>query len=84
MSRIRNSSALSYSMFRNSQPAAPRPVQRIPAYAPTEADIARESRQIFYGQLMHDGMDEEQAYQATVQHFAIQDHALIGAIRNEE
>ena len=62
----------------------PRPVQRIPAYAPTEADIARESRQIFYGQLLHDGMDEEQAYQATVEHFAIQDHALIGAIRNEE
>jgi len=83
VSRIRNSSALAYSMFRDSQPA-PRPVQRIPAYQPTEADIARESRQIFYGQLLHDGMDEEQAYQATVEHFAIQDHALIGAIRNEE
>lgn len=83
MSRIRNSSALAYSMFRDSQPA-PQPVQRIPAYVPTEADIARESRQIFYGQLLHDGMDEEQAYQATVEHFAIQDHALIGAIRNEE
>lgn len=83
MSRIRNSSALSYSMFRNSQPA-PRPVQRIPAYTPTEADIARESRQIFYGQLLHDGMDEEQAYQATVQHFAINDHRAIGAIREEE
>lgn len=84
MSRIRSSSALSYSMFRNSQPAAPRPVQRIPAHQPTEAEIMRESRQIYYGQLIHDGMDEEAAYQATVQHFAIQDHATIGAIREEE
>lgn len=82
MSRIRNSSALAYSMFRNNQPA--RPVQRIPAHQPTEAEIMRESRQIYYGQLIHDGMDEEAAYQATVQHFAIQDHATIGAIREEE
>lgn len=63
---------------------APRPVQRIPAYVPTAEEIARESRQIYYGQLIHDGMDEEAAYQATIAHFAIQDHALIGAIRNEE
>lgn len=83
MSRIRSSSALAYSMFRNSQPT-PRPVQRIPAHQPTEADIARESRQIYYGQLIHDGMDEEAAYQATVEHFAIQDHATIGTIREEE
>lgn len=82
MSRIRNSSALAYSMW--ARTAAPRPVQRIPAYEPTEADIQRESRQIYYGQLLHDGMDEEDAYQATVEHFAIQDHATIGAIREEE
>ena len=82
MSRVRDSSALAYSMW--ARTAAPRPVQRIPAYAPTEADIQRESRQIFYGQLLHDGMDEEAAYQATVEHFAINDHRAIGAIRNEE
>jgi hypothetical protein len=63
---------------------APRPVQRTPAHQPTEAEILRESRQIYYGQLIHDGMDEEQAYQATVEHFAINDHRAIGAIREEE
>ena len=82
MSRVRDASALAYSMW--ARTAAPRPVQRIPAYAPTEADIARESRQHYYSQLLHDGMDEEQAYQATVAHFAINDHRAIGAIRNEE
>lgn len=70
-----------YHIYRKPEP---RPVQRIPAHQPTEAEIMRESRQIYYGQLIHDGMDEEAAYQATVAHFAIQDHALIGAIRNEE
>lgn len=84
MSRVRDASALAYSMWRKSEPAQPRPVQRIPAHQPTEAEIMRESRQIFYGQLLHDGMDEEAAYQATVAHFAIQDHATIGAIREEE
>jgi len=83
VSRIRNSSALAYHLFRQSQPA-PRPVQRTPAHQPTEAEILRESRQIYYGQLIHDGMDEEQAYQATVEHFAINDHRAIGAIREEE
>lgn len=62
----------------------PKPIQRIPAYVPTEADIRRESQQIFYGQLIHDGHDEEAAHQLTIAHFAIADHALIGAIRNEE
>jgi len=80
MSRIRNSQALAYSMFRQSEP---RPVQRIPPVT-TEADILCESRQIYYGQLLYDGMDEEAAYQATVEHFAISDHRAIGAIRNEE
>lgn len=70
-----------FHVYRKSEP---RPVQRIPAYVPTAEEIARESRQIYYGQLIHDGMDEEAAYQATVAHFAIADHALIGAIRNEE
>ena len=83
MSRIRNSSALAYSMFRNSQPA-PRPVQRIPPRETTEADIARESRQIYYGQLLHDGHDEQAAYELTVAHFAIADHVLVGTLREEE
>lgn len=63
---------------------APRPVQRIPAPVTTEAEIARESRQIYYGQLIHDGHDEQAAYELTIQHFAIADHATIGAIRDEE
>lgn len=63
----------------------PRPIQRIPARPePTETEIARESRQIYYGQLMHDGHDEETAYALTVQHFAIADHRMIGTIRDEE
>ena len=63
---------------------ATRPVQRIPAPVTTEAEIARESRQIYYGQLIHDGHDEQAAYELTIQHFAIADHATIGAIRDEE
>ena len=60
---------------------APKPA---PRPEPTAADIQRESRQIYYGQLIHDGMDEEAAYQATVEHFAINDHRAIGALRQEE
>ena len=82
MSRIRNSSALAYSMW--ARTAAPRPVQRIPAYAPTEADIQRESRQIFYGQLIHQGYDEQAAHEMTIAHFAIADHVLVGTLRDEE
>jgi len=82
VSRIRNSSALAYSMW--ARTAAPRPVQRIPAYAPTEADIARESRQIYYGQLIHQGHDEQAAHEMTIAHFAIADHVLVGTLRDEE
>lgn len=82
MSRIRDSQALAYHLFRQSQPA--RPVQRIPQSVTTEAEILRESRQIYYGQLLHDGHDEQAAYELTVQHFAISDHRAIGAMREEE
>ena len=82
MSRVRDSSALAYSMW--ARTAAPRPVQRIPAYVPTEADIARESRQIYYGQLIHQGHDEQAAHEMTIAHFAIADHVLVGTLRDEE
>ncbi len=61
-----------------------RPVQRIPAPVTTEAEIARESRQIYYGQLIHDGHDEQTAYELTVAKFAIDDHKRIGEMREEE
>lgn len=82
MSRVRDASALAYSMW--ARTAAPRPVQRIPAYAPTEADIRRESMQLFYGDMIHAGHDENAARELTIQHFAVADHATIGAIREEE
>ena len=82
MSRVRDASALAYSMW--ARTAAPRPVQRIPAYVPTEADIARESRQIYYGQLIHQGHDEQAAHEMTIAHFAIADHVLVGTLRDEE
>lgn len=63
---------------------APRPVQRIPVHETTEADIRRESMQLFYGQCIHDGHDEQAAHELTIQHFAVADHATIGAIREEE
>lgn len=62
----------------------PRPVQRIPAYVPTDADIQRESRQIYYGQLIHQGHDEQAAHEMTIAHFAIADHVLVGTLRDEE
>lgn len=63
---------------------APKPIQRRPARESTETEIRRESRQIYYGQLIHDGHDENAARELTIQHFAVADHATIGAIRDEE
>lgn len=87
MSRIRNASGLAYSLWQRTVPQQVLEKMRRdnrPAQPSTEAEIARESRQIYYGQLLHDGHDEQTAYELTVQHFAIADHRAIGAQRNEE
>ena len=81
MPRIRDFNA--YARAAGWQPA-PKPIQRIPAYVPTDADIQRESRQIYYGQLIHDGHDEQAAHEMTIAHFAIADHVLVGTLREEE
>lgn len=56
------------------KPVTPRPVQRIPALDLSAEDIRRESMQLFYGQCIHDGMGEDEAHAATIEHFAIADH----------